>query len=62
MHCASCVQQVEQQVSGLTGVEKADVNLATEQMAVRFDPAAVDEKSIEAAVARSGISGAGASA
>ena len=55
MHCAGCVQQVEQQVSGLAGVEKADVNLATEQMAVRFDPAAVDEESIAAAVAEAGF-------
>ena len=55
MHCAGCVQQVEQQVSGLAGVEVADVNLATEQMAVRFDPAAVDEESIAAAVAKAGF-------
>ena len=55
MHCAGCVQQVEQQVSGLAGVEVADVNLATEQMAVRFDPAAVDEESIAAAVAEAGF-------
>ena len=55
MHCAGCVHQVEQQVSGLAGVEVADVNLATEQMAVRFDPAAVDEASIAAAVAEAGF-------
>ena len=55
MHCAGCVRQVEQQVSGLAGVEVADVNLATEQMAVRFDPAAVDEESIAAAVAKAGF-------
>lgn len=55
MHCASCVRQVEQQVSGLAGVEKADVNLATEQMAVRFDPATVDAESIAAAVAKAGF-------
>ena len=55
MHCAGCVHQVEQQVSGLIGVEVADVNLATEQMAVRFDPAAVDEESIAAAVAEAGF-------
>ncbi len=55
MHCAGCVRQVEQQVSGLAGVEVADVNLATEQMAVRFDPAAIDEESIAAAVAEAGF-------
>ena len=55
MHCAGCVRQVEQQVSGLAGVEVADVNLATEQMAVRFDPAAVDEESIAAAVVKAGF-------
>ena len=55
MHCAGCVRQVEQHVSGLAGVEKADVNLATEQMAVRFDPAAVDEESIAAAVVKAGF-------
>ncbi len=55
MHCAGCVRQVEQQVSRLVGVEVADVNLATEQMAVRFDPVAVDEESIAAAVAKAGF-------
>lgn len=55
LHCASCVQQVEQQVSGLAGVELAAVNLATEQMAVRFDPVAVDEQGIAAAVAKAGF-------
>lgn len=55
MHCAGCVRQVEQQVAGLVGVEQADVNLATEQMAVRFDPAAVDEERIAAAVAKAGF-------
>ncbi|MCI1984495.1 MAG: heavy metal translocating P-type ATPase [Bifidobacteriaceae bacterium] len=38
MVCASCAQTIESAVGGLSGVEKANVNLATEKMQVRYDP------------------------
>ncbi len=41
MTCASCVARVERALSKLPGVEQANVNLATEQAAVRFDPSVV---------------------
>ena len=50
MSCAACVRRVEKRVSGLEGVDEVAVNLATERMEVRFDPAQVDEEGIEATV------------
>ncbi|MBW2061398.1 MAG: copper-translocating P-type ATPase [Deltaproteobacteria bacterium] len=37
MTCATCVGRVEQALSGLPGVEEANVNFATEKAFVRFD-------------------------
>ena len=42
MTCASCVGKVENAISGLDGVNRASVNLATEKATVRFDPAVID--------------------
>ena len=44
MHCASCVARVEKGLSGVKGVDKASVNLATESAAVTFDPSQVTVK------------------
>ncbi len=41
MHCASCVGRVESALKSLPGVFDAEVNLALEQAAVRYDPGAV---------------------
>ncbi len=42
MHCASCVGKVEKAVSELDGVNAASVNLASETVKVRFNPARAD--------------------
>lgn len=39
MHCASCVLTIERALKGVKGVERADVNLATEKVTVTYDPA-----------------------
>ena len=54
MTCASCVGRVERALQGLTGVEAATVNLATEQATVRFDTARVGLPAIVAAVQETG--------
>ena len=46
MHCAACSARVEKAVSGLDGVNQADVNLATEKMRVEWDPEKVDQETI----------------
>src|SRR6056297_165640 len=46
MHCAACSARVEKAISGLTGVNQADVNLATEKMRVEWDPEKVAQETI----------------
>jgi Cu+-exporting ATPase len=38
MTCASCVSHVQKALQGVSGVDEAAVNLATEQATVQFDP------------------------
>jgi Cu+-exporting ATPase len=51
MHCAGCVNSIQSYVSDLPGVNKVEVNLATEKAVVEYDPSktklAVIEKAIE---------------
>jgi Cu+-exporting ATPase len=54
MHCAACVGKVERALTGVPGVEKAVVNLATEQASLAFDPARTDFEGLQAAVAAAG--------
>jgi Cu+-exporting ATPase len=54
MHCAACVGKVERALTGVPGVEKAVVNLATEQASLAFDPARADFEALQAAVAAAG--------
>jgi len=54
MTCASCVRRVEKAIAKLPGVAEASVNLATEQAAVRFDPAQAGPQQIRAAVEAAG--------
>ena len=56
MSCASCVQRVEKIVKGFDGVAEASVNLATERVAVTFDPKAVQLSLIKDAINKSGYS------
>ncbi len=54
MTCASCVMRVEKALRKVPGVVEASVNLATEQAAVRFDPAQARPQQIQAAVEAAG--------
>ena len=54
MHCAACVGRVERALTGLPGVERATVNLATEQATVSFDPERTSFEALQAAVAAAG--------
>ena len=53
MTCASCVRRVERALAGVEGVERASVNLATEQASVEA-AASVDVQALRAAVDRAG--------
>jgi P-type Cu+ transporter len=54
MTCASCVRRVEKALSRVDGVSEANVNLATEEATVRFDPAVASLDRLRAAVERAG--------
>ena len=54
MTCASCVNRVERFLRKTDGVLEANVNLATEQALVRFDPAVVGSDELERAVEAAG--------
>ncbi|CAG0947407.1 partial H+-transporting ATPase, partial [Anaerolineae bacterium] len=46
MTCAHCATTIERHVRKIPGVSVANVNLATEKLAVTFDPAQLDERGI----------------
>ncbi len=50
MTCASCVTRVEKTLKRVEGVEEAQVNLATEQVKIQFDPEKTDIRNLAAAV------------
>ncbi|MBI2494864.1 MAG: copper-translocating P-type ATPase [Candidatus Rokubacteria bacterium] len=54
MHCAACVGKVERALAAVAGVESANVNLATEQATVAFDPARTGFARLRDAVAAAG--------
>lgn len=54
MHCAGCVNSIQNFVSELKGVKKCEVNLASEKAVVEFDPKSVDLNTIEKAVEEAG--------
>jgi len=54
MTCASCVRRVERTLGKVVGVAEANVNLATEQATVTYDPAQVELPDLQAAVERAG--------
>jgi len=41
MTCASCVLRVEKALKNVDGVQEANVNLATEKVTLKYDPASV---------------------
>ncbi len=58
MSCAACSARVERAVSGTAGVEKADVNLLTNSMTVKYDESACSKNDIIAAVVNAGYGAA----
>ena len=54
MTCASCVRRVERSLTKVAGVQEANVNLATEQARVMFDPALVNLGQLRQAVEKAG--------
>lgn len=50
MHCAGCVSSIQRSVSEVPGVNKVEVNLATEKATLEFDQAKVKLDSIEKAI------------
>jgi P-type Cu+ transporter len=54
IHCASCVSTIEGVLCEMPGVERADVNMATERIAVGYDPGRVEVAQLREAVAGAG--------
>ncbi len=54
MTCANCAANIERNVRKLPGIALANVNLASEKLAVTFDPAQLDEHAIIARVQKAG--------
>ncbi len=54
MTCATCAQTISESLSGLEGVERADVNLATEKATVTYDPSKVKIEEMRKAVVDAG--------
>jgi len=56
MSCANCATTIEDAVGDLPGVVSVDANYATDEVNVRYDPAAVDFESVYDAVEDAGYS------
>lgn len=54
MTCSACVRAVEKAVSSVDGVEKCNVNIATEKLTVDFNESKTDIDKIKAAVVEAG--------
>ncbi|ACL26257.1 heavy metal translocating P-type ATPase [Chloroflexus aggregans] len=54
MTCASCSARVEKALRKTPGVLSAEVNLASEQVLVRFDPAQAQPSALQAAIEQAG--------
>jgi Cu+-exporting ATPase len=50
MSCASCVARIEKTLRRLNGVKEASVNLATEKVAILYDPTVVKERELVLAI------------
>lgn len=50
MHCAGCVNSIQNYVSELKGVKKCEVNLAAEKAVIEFDPSLMNLSKIEKAI------------
>ncbi|GAB6089493.1 heavy metal translocating P-type ATPase [Spirochaeta dissipatitropha] len=54
MTCASCSSSVEKALNSSSGVQQANVNLASEKVSISFDPGQVRLSDLKKAVARAG--------
>ncbi len=54
MTCAACAQRIEKAVRKLSGIEQANVNLASEKLFVEYDTASLSLTTIKEAVAKLG--------
>ncbi len=54
MHCAGCVNSIQNYLMGLDGIKKCEVNLAAEKATLEFDPLIVNLSDIESAVQDAG--------
>ena len=54
MSCASCVANVESILAEMEGMEKVQVNLATEKAVLRFDPDQIKTSDLKEAVHQAG--------
>jgi len=54
MHCVNCAMAIEKKVGKVPGVGKAEVNFASETLAVEFDPQKVKSEDVIAAVEAAG--------
>jgi P-type Cu+ transporter len=54
MHCAGCVNSIQNYLMELKGVKNCEVNLAAEKATLEFDPSSVDLTAIEKAVEEAG--------
>lgn len=54
MTCAACAQRIEKAISRVDGVTRAEVNLATEKLAVEYDESAAAHDDIKSAVEKIG--------
>lgn len=54
MDCEGCVKSVTRMLSGLPGVQQADVSLAQASAKVVYDPSQVDVAKMKKAVERAG--------
>ena len=54
MSCASCAQTIRESLEDLPGVERANVNIATERATVLYDPERADIESMRKAVRNAG--------
>ncbi|MGI9174373.1 MAG: heavy metal translocating P-type ATPase [Rhodothermales bacterium] len=54
MECAACAVRIEKKLAKLDGVQEANVNYATGEASVRYDPAATDVKALAGTVERTG--------
>lgn len=50
MHCAGCVNSIQNRIGAIKGVQKCEVNLVAEKATFEFDPQITDLKAIEKAV------------